>query len=341
MWKALRRYWWVILLSVGLILWLTNKFVWSSDRDKEDLYKVEVSDLVDEIILSGEVGAEEKVNLRFQSSGTLSYLGVKEGDMVKKYQVIASLDRRELQIRMQQLLNNYTKERHDFEQRQDDNENWQTKGMSDAERDAVRRVMDKYQKDLENSVLNVEAQNLSLKFANLWTPIAGIVTKVDVTQTGTNITPAGANFEIVNPETLIFTVTADQLEIVKFKIGQTGTLTMDAFPEKSLPVSVYYIGFTPKSGGSGTVYEMRLKLDDVSLMDQLRMGMTGDVSFVVAESKKAVVIPESAITDEGGKKYVRVKQDKEIEKRQVEVGLTVDGETEIISGLKKDEEIYY
>ena len=203
--KFLRRFWWLIAILIlgGVFIgWRTNSVKAKSQQTKE--YIVGRQTLVDEITLSGDIEAEQKASLKFQTSGLLAWVGVKEGDVVKKWQAIASLDKRELQNSLNQYLNTYTKERWDFEQAESDNKDWQTRGMSDLAREEVKRSLQKNQFDLNNSVLAVESRSIALKYATLVTPIEGIVTKVDSPLAGANITPASAEFVVMNPDSLYF-----------------------------------------------------------------------------------------------------------------------------------------
>ena len=68
----------------------------------------------------------------------------------------------------------------------------------------------------------------------MWTPIEGIVTSIDAPLAGQNITPATATFEVVNPKTIYLSATADQSEVTKFAVGQKGTITLDAFDNKTI-----------------------------------------------------------------------------------------------------------
>jgi RND family efflux transporter MFP subunit len=339
--KIIKRFWWLFL--IGFLV--GGFFVWKSSQKKAESAKIKTftvvrEDLVDSLGLSGEIDAGEKVSLRFQTSGLLAWVGVKEGDSVKKYQTLASLDKRDLQNRMSQLLNSYSKTRWDFEQAQDDNKDWETAGMTDEARTAVKRTLDKYQFDLNYSVLSVESQDLSLKFANLWTPIEGLVTKVDAPLAGQNITPATATFEVINPETIYFSATADQTEVVKFKIGQKGILVLDSYDEREIQGTVTSIAFTPKAGETGTVYEIKIALDLSNSDYAIRMGMTGDVDFVFKEIKDVLVVPSSYIKTEKGESYVYKAVGKEKQKTAVKVGETVDGNSEIVSGLNEKDVIY-
>lgn len=339
--KFLIKFWWLLLiglLAIGFFVFKTNKAS-AVDKTKKS-FTVEKRSLTDMLSLSGQIDAKEKADLRFQTSGRLAWVGVKEGDLVKKFQVIASLDKRDLQNRMGQLLNTYSKQRNDFEQSQQDNKDWQTNAMTDAARDTVKRTLQKGQWDLNNSVLAVEAQNLTLQFANLWTPIDGIVTKVDIEQAGVNITPSSATFGVVNPKTIYFSTLADQTEVVKFVVGQKGEITLDAYPGQKFDGVVEGIAFIPKAGETGTVYEVKVKMTIPNENYAIKMGMTGDASFVFSQKDNVLVIPESYIKKVDGKKYVRKLVGDKFQQFLITTNASVDGEVEVTSGLNEGEKIY-
>jgi len=303
-------------------------------------FVVTKQDLVEELSLSGEIDAEEKVELRFQTSGLLTWVGVKEGDRVKKFQTLASLDKRELQNSMSKLLNTYSKTRWDFEQAQADNKDWQTDGMTDEARATVKRTLDKYQFDLNNSVLSVESQSLALKYATLWTPIEGVVTNVDAPVAGQNITPATATFEVVNPKSIIFSATADQTEVVSFSEGMQGVVSLDSFVDTEIPAEVKDISYTPKAGESGTVYEIKMSIDMGEDNQKVRLGMTGDVSFVTKEFKDVLVIPEGYLKKSDGKYFVTLLSKGIKTQKEVGIGDSIEGMVIIREGLNEKDTIY-
>ena len=322
----------------GFVVW--NVTASKAKENEEKTYVVEKQDLIEELSLSGEIDAEEKVELRFQTSGLLTWVGVKEGDIVKKYQSLASLDKRDLQNSMSKLLNTYSKTRWDFEQAQADNKDWQTDGMTDEARATVKRTLDKYQFDLNNSVLSVESSALTLKYATLWTPIEGVVTNIEAPVAGQNITPASATFTVVNPKSIIFSATADQTEVVSFSEGMQGVISLDSFSDLEIPAEVKNISFTPKAGESGTVYEIKMIIDVVELGQNVRLGMTGDVSFVTKEFKDVLVIPEGFLKKDDGKYFVTQVTKGVKTKKEVKIGDSVEGMVIITEGLNEKDTIY-
>src|SRR3989344_6512971 len=97
--KIIKKRWYLILglfLIVGFVYYQRYTAQIKAKKEKST-YTVKRQTLRDDLSLSGEIDAEEKTVLRFQTSGKLSWVGVKEGDQVKKYQTVASLDQREVQ----------------------------------------------------------------------------------------------------------------------------------------------------------------------------------------------------------------------------------------------------
>ncbi len=338
----LKKYWWLILIGVIVGgIWYKSAETKKQKELKDKTFVVKRKEITDSLNLSGAIDAKEKVTLKFQTSGLLTWVGVKEGDTVKKFQTIASLDKRDLQNSMATYLNTYSKTRNAFEQAQSDNKNWEVNGMSDAAREAIKRSLANQQADLNNSVLAVEARDLALKFSNLFTPITGLVTKVDSPLAGQNITPASATFEVINPDSLYFSALADQTEVTKFKIGQKGTVSLDSFPDLKIGATVENVAFTPKAGEAGTVYELKIVLDKIGTdSGNIRMGMTGDVTFVLKQIPNILVVPEAYIKKDNGKYFVTKKIGNVLTKVEIVEGETIEGAVEIKSGLNENDVIY-
>ncbi|MDH7476537.1 MAG: efflux RND transporter periplasmic adaptor subunit [Microgenomates group bacterium] len=319
----------IFLISLFLLKFLISK---NAIKDKKT-YKVVRKDLKEELSLSGKIEAEEETTLRFQTSGRLAWVGVKEGDYVKKYQVIASLDQRDLKNRLQKYLNTYVKQRLTFEQTKDDY--WQKQyDLSQTIRKEAERILEKNQYDLDNTVLDVEYQNLSMEYANLWTPIEGIVIKVDAPFAGVNITPAQAEFVIVNPKTLYFSATADQTEVINLKEGQKGKIVFDSYPDEEVKGEIYWISFAPKTDETGTVYELKTKFN---FAKPLKLGMSGDINFITKERKGVIALPSTFIKNDKKGNYVEVQKDKKPVKKYIKRGEEIEGEVIIKEGLEEGE----
>lgn len=337
--KLVKKYWFLVIVAI-LILSLVGYKLLTPAPLKGKAYTVKKGDLKNSLSFSGKVDAGEKAVLKFQSSGRLAWVGVKEGDYVKKFQGIASLDREQLKKTMKKYMNTYVKQRNSFEGSNADNKNYETSGtLSDAQKESVKRTLSDAQASLDSSVLDYEIQNLAYKDAYLYTPIEGLVTHVAISEVGTNVTPAGAEFEIVNPKTVFFSALADQTEIIKLRVGMKAALSLDAYPNDNIQGEITSVAFGPKEGESGTVYEVKIAITGDNSDMKYRLGMTGDVEFVFDQKKDVLFVPAKYIKGNGKKEVYKLMNGKK-EKVEVRVGETMDGSVIILDGLKEGDVVY-
>jgi HlyD family secretion protein len=301
----------IIILAVAIILIASGVYYFYLQRSKQsgslvtsqetnnEIYKVKRNELIETLLISGEVDAHEKATLFFPTGGKLAWIGAKEGDKVKKYQGIASIDKRDLEKRLQSSLNTYMISRWDFEQAKDDNKNSEYIDGDLGEK--FRRLIDKAQFNLNNAVISVELQALANEMSYMYSPIDGIVTKVGATNVGENML-ATSTFQVVNPESIYFSAIADQTEVPIILIGQTAQITLDAYEEEKIRGIVRSVSFTPESGDTGTTYEVELDMETPNQNLKYRLGMTGDVEFVTKIKRNVYAVPLSFVkTDKTGK----------------------------------------
>lgn len=334
---------WYIVLGTIIIVGVAAKIIINNNKvanAKDNPLSIKRQDLKEILSFAGSIDAEEHVVLQFQTGGKLTWVGVKEGDTVKKYQSIAALDSRSLQRTLQKYLNSYMTTRWQFDQTNADNTTL-TLDLSSDIRAKAKRLIDESQFTLNNSVLDVELQNIALEYANLSTPIEGVVTKVNTPYPGVNILQTQSQFEIVNPKTLYFSATADQTEVTKLTQGQTGTITFDAFSDAPQQGTVYWIGYVPKAGETGTVYQIKVKFPGDQIQ-KYRIGMTGDIAFITKERKNVLVVPANYVkkNTSNNTDYVITTVKGKKQTTPVQAGETIDGSTIITSGIAEGDIVY-
>jgi len=302
------------------------------NQSKDIVVTPETKSISSNLVLAGSINAAEVANLRFQNSGKLVWVGVKEGDRVKKWQTIASLDKAELKKSLQTQFNNYRTQLSQFWDIQD-----KYKDMVIS--DTIQRILDRTQYSLDNSVINYEITDMAIKEASLVSPINGVVVAMDQNLPGTNITPATATFTIVNPSSVYFRSEIDQEEVVKIKVGQKATLKIDAFPDSNFDSEITYIAYTPMSGQSSTVYEIRFRLPVENQDLSYRLGMDGDATITLDQKDNALVLPLEAVINEDSKTFVWLKNNGQLEKRYVTTGIENDTEIEILSDLNPNDQV--
>jgi len=334
--KFLKKRWVIvlfILILLGGVFWRRQ----AAQKADSALVTavVEKKDFVKTISSSGKTKADRSVNLTFQTSGKLAWVGVKEGDTVYAYQGIAGLDAREVQKTLEKTLLDYSKQRNDFEQL------WRVtydgKTVHDTVTDTVKRILEKNQWDLEKAVLDVELRSLAVEYATLVTPIGGIVTHIDTPIAGVNIMPTTAVFSVVDPTSLVFEATVDETDVGSLSLGQKATITLDAFPDSSFSGVISYISYTSVlSSGGATVFPVKISFDTGG---NIRIGLNGDVSIETDRSEGALTIPTEALREENDEIFVYKKTDGKYAKTKIVTGLKNEDDIIVTEGLAEGDAV--
>jgi len=72
---------------------------------------------------------------------------------------------------------------------------------------------------------------------------------------------------------------------------------------------------------------------------QLKQGMTVIVSLIIQQKSNVLLVPNTAITSQGMKSYVKVSKDGAIEEREIKTGISNSQYTEVSDGLTEGEQV--
>ncbi|OGV91533.1 hypothetical protein A3A66_00145 [Microgenomates group bacterium RIFCSPLOWO2_01_FULL_46_13] len=319
----LRRRWFLV---VGTLLVLAGVFFWWRSREalKVETAVVERQSLTKTLVVSGEIEALEKVDLHFQTVGKMTWLGVKEGDTVKKWQVIATQDQRGVEKSLKQDLIIFEKELREHDQTI---ENWEK-----DRRETILDLLKTAQGELDSAVLDVEIRNVALELSRLVTPIGGVVTQLDQAVAGVNITTTDI-FQIVNPETTYFVAEVDEVDIGSVTTGQKATIIFDAYSDKEIETEVAQVDYAASTSESGgTVFLIKLKLPETEMLFY-RLGMNGEATIVVEEKNDVLAVSLEAVETSDGKKLVTVMRGGQEESVEVKLGIETEEMVEVVEGL--------
>lgn len=340
--KALLTKYWKILiilvLGIGGFIWWSNQASAQKIASSITTKTVTKQNFSKSLSSSGKTKAEKSVDLKFQASGKLAWVGVKEGASVSAYQAIAGLDAREVQKNLEKALRDYSNERNDFDEAgQITYGIRKTDATNNLLNDTVKRILEKNQWDLEKSVLDVELKHMALEFSTLITPISGIVTHIDTPVSGVNITPATSVFSIADPQSLVFEANVDETDVGSLSVGQKATITLDAFPDATYSGVISYISYiSEQSSGGATVFPVKIAFEHP---ENLRIGLNGDITIVTNHEDDVLTVPTEALREEKGETFVYKKTKGTYEKTKIQTGLKNEDDVIVTAGLSQGDEV--
>ncbi len=294
-----RRWYWGLFLIFILVVVGYRNFI-SKVNSKAKAYEVKKTTLKEILSFSGGVDAMTKSTMVFQTNGKLSFIKTGEGKIVKKGQLLAGLDTGDLKAAERAAYYKYLAADANAKQVEDsvkDHANDESYTQKNS------RVAAQTDRDIKyDSWLTAQR---TLGYATLFSPIDGVVYNMTDNHPGEFITATNQfEIQIIDPATIVFTASADQTDVVKLKEGLVADIVLDSYPDRPLKGTISQIAFTPTAGEAGTVYEVTLSLDADESNFNFRMGMTGDVSFVLREKKDVLAVPTRYIKTINGDKIV-------------------------------------
>ena len=328
--KLVRRIVFNKKFAIVLVLLVVIYTVGNRGARKEALIetqKAQVEDIKKVVTATGIIRSQSEANLKFQTSGKVAYISAKQGDYVKKGQLIAKLDTVDLQKRLKADLNLYFKERLDFEDVKDS----QPGGPASEE---LKRIAQRAQADLDNSVVDVELRDLAIKYSNLYSPIEGYITQNPQVLVGSNVLATETIVAVADLDNLEFIAEIDEVDIGQIKENQTAIISLDAFADRQIEANVKTISKKAIiTSTQSTVFEVIFELPK----DQdFLLGMNGTIEVQIEKKDDVLSIPVQALIDE---KHVWVKEDNAYIEKEAATGLESDEHVEIISGISTGEEV--
>jgi RND family efflux transporter MFP subunit len=325
----------IIVLAIGFVIYRTTR------PPVYDHYTVVSGKINQEVNTSGKIVAEKSVSLAFPAGSKVTWVGVKKGDQVKKWQTLATIDARELEKNIKIKLLDYMKTRWDFEQTRDDNNvrgrELNTIGLTEAE----RRILEKSQFGLDQSVLDYEIAHLALEKSVLVSPIAGTVTETSNLLAGENLLTAEAPNRIIKVtdlKSVYYQAEVEEVDFSQIKIGMAAKIALDSFPEASISGTVTYIGQEGvKTTGGGVQILVDIAINPP--MPNLVPELTGDVTIITLEKAEVLVTDKRFLTKTNEGYTALVWKNGKAETRTITVGVTNDRLAEVVSGLAEGEDL--
>jgi RND family efflux transporter MFP subunit len=300
---------------------------------------------------SGYVVAQRKAAIASKATGRLVYLGVEEGDNVRKGQIIARIESADMEAALAQAqatLAQYKAELTDAERSYDRAKQLIAAGLiSQAEYDAAKSRYERVIASVAAADAAVKAAEVQVENTRIRAPFDGtILTKnADV---GEVVAPFGAGASakvavvtIADMSSLEVEADVSESNIERVTVGQPCEIVLDAYPDKRYRGYVHKIVPTADRAKATVLTKIRFSELDSRVLPE----MSAKVQFLSKRSDEdesttpVLGIPASAIVARGGKTVAFRVIDNSVTEVPVEVGRQIGNSVEILQGLSLNDKV--
>lgn len=310
------------ILSLPMIVKLTHG---NGPAKTVEIGPIGYRDIRSSILASGHLLYEEQVVLSPEVIGKVSTIFVKEGQAVKKGDVLLHLDDeayraevaqqqaavRQQKIAIEQQELNLRNQENQYQRKV---ELHRMKMIADSQIDDARYAVELAKIELRNSRSRLEQVEAVLTQANerlskttIRAPISGTITALDIkvgeTAVASQISIAGSTLmTIANTSTMLTEVDIDEADIARVAIGQEVAIHTAAYPDVALKGKVLAIPLSPRQVSPGAApgvsraraFDVRVQLVNVGKL-ALRPGMSCRAEIFVASTGKSLALPLQAV----------------------------------------------
>ena len=357
----------IIATIIALIFIGTFVFLWQKSQPKEIVYS-EFTPPMNEVkkttVITGKIEPRNEVNVKPQISGIITEIYkeagqyVQQGEVIAKVKVIPDMGQlsnaearvRLADINLQQAQVDYDREKNLYNQKLVSADEYdkvkkalnQAKEEVVAAQDALQVVRDGVSKSNASASSTLVRSTISGVILDIPVKVGNSVILSNTFNDGTTIA------SVANMKDLIFRGNIDETEVGQLVLGIPMKITIGALQDLKFDAALEYI--SPKATESNGANQFEIKAavtvpaDSVSgKSGKLRSGYSANAEIVLAQVKKALTIPESAIEFSGDSTFVylvkEVKGKKDYERHQVETGLSDGVNIEIKKGLSAKDKV--
>ena len=288
----------IVLAVLGFVMLKVFK-----KSDKELVirtYVVEDYTVENTVTATGTIQPLEKVEVGTQVSGEIDKIFVDYNSVVKKGQLLAELDKSNLLENLRQAEASVRSAESELEYSKTSFERtkqlYEAKAATQIAYDESRNSLVKAETSLQNAVSNLDKAKVNLGYAEIYSPIDGVVLsrEVEVGQTVAASYSTPTLFTIAHDLTQMkVEADVDEADIGQVQVGQKVTFSVDAYIDDVFYGEVQQIRLQPTTTNNVVTYTVIITAYNPDL--KLLPGMTASVT-IVTEEETGLAIPTEALS---------------------------------------------
>lgn len=324
-------------------------------------------------VSTGTVDPLRRVRLQALLPLRVQEVRFKEGERVKKGEVIVKLDDSEIQIKLEiqrAALTAAELRLHEIEERYRlATQNYErAKGLfaegviPDSVFDEAKSRYTTTGKEYEIAKNAVSEARLGIRLTeeefektHIRAPFEGLIAFLDATpgeippyvsqeaatRTGTAIPTSGTKpfIEVIDDSVLKIKVPFDEVDATRIRRGQPARITSDTVPDKVFNGKVTYVSpVVSKTQEQNRTVDVEIDMNR-SGKETLAVGASADAEIILEVEKDVLIVPTNAVIEREGKKFVYTVEGGRIRKRMIMIGISNWESTQILDGLKEGEQV--
>lgn len=351
-----------LLAGIGLYSHRNELFQKKENGEKEQNAVVQTERVKDSSVIAAKieqnmsVEAKERVELLPRVTGRLLALRVKQGQKVKKGQIVAELEHEQQNADILAAAADSAAARASTEKAraalQNASANVERYRRLQKEGFSTQQQLDSMETEYKSAAAAVRAalaneRRYAAEASRVHStkndyiikaPIDGIVLNDYALTPGAMISPSSPILDLADLRLLKATLRVPELKIYSVHPGMTVNLEFDALPGESFHGSVSRIDqYIDPETRTGKV-EIELN-NDSQAKGRLRPGMFGRASIVEREYKNSITVAEGALHSKEKGEYLFVVEKGRAVARDVKTGIKEAGRVQILSGVNPGDEV--
>lgn len=294
----------IVILAIIVIIVLGGKKVPIISVQVE---KVERRTITQSVTATGKVYPEIQVTITPEVSGEVIYLAVRDGQKVKKNEILLKIKPDFYIARRDQMAAGVASSGATLRRIQSEynraKELYEKKLISDAELEQAKTSYEVAKAQFEQAQAALNQANEDLNKTVIYSPMDGTVTQLKVELgervLGTSQFQGTAVMTIADLSRMECRVDVGENDIVLISIGDTARVEIDAFPNRKFTGVVYEIANTAKTKGLGTQeevtnFEVKIRILDKDVI--LRPGMSVTATIETETKENVLAVPIQSVT---------------------------------------------
>jgi membrane fusion protein (multidrug efflux system) len=288
----------------------------------------------------GSLRALEHVTISPKKAGIISKIYVREGDRVKKGQILIQLDDVDARLQVERAEARVREAEASLETSQNTLTRYrrllESKVIPQQTYDdlSLKVKLDEARLDLARTELNIARQNLLDH--QIVSPIEGVVNlKIASLGEHVNVAPKDEILTLVQMDPLELEFYIPENWVGRVRKGSRIQFTLKAYSDEKHEASPQFSSPT----ADPATRNVKMKAIAPNPHHRLKPGFFAEIVLPAGGNSKGIAVPESALFSQEGKLFAFVVKDGIAFRREVETGIRFDGKVEILKGIQKGEKV--